>query len=427
MRSPVKVDRLANGFMCYSQPHKQSNLSGIGVRVGSIHTRADQIGLPHLTEHMLARESSMYSTYDVNHKLLQYAGGPGVYNIRTDRTSTFYGHDQLLRRHWLMKSWDLFSSLLRDKVINEEGLSVERASIHQEYYLYGMDVPEYRMDDLIHGLVFPNSPAGQRIDCELEHLAKFTTSDVRRFVNKWYTPENTFAVMFGPSYQEVRKLAQKAFGDLPTRRTPSRPGRGKELFAPLPELRSEEHVMRGIHQYHVAIGLPTENYSSSDGTAIDFLGTILAHRVRQRLREENFDFNKGAYRVYVQTPRSFHHGLFYLYFASLDKGFAQEGEYVVLDEMAKLRTKLISTEEMEMVRTYWLAYSLEAFNISVARLAELVIEASCNGDEELIGLHSWTEKIRKLSRHKIIRVANKYFTGNHGRVVIKPNARTFFV
>ena len=428
MRRSVKVHSLENGMRLYYRPHcqdRQDNVSGIGVCAGSIHDPPGKNGLSHFAEHVLTYRSRKYpDPKEIDRILFKYLGDPdlGNWNIRVDRSSTFFGHGLLLRRKHMFEVFDLLSSFIRPRyrILDVEGAKSEIAAIHQEYFLRGIDIPETLLDDLMHQTMYDKNPARNRIDCDEGNLGKMTLEDVRRFLRRYYVPRNMFLIIFGPTLDQTRKLAEKYFGDWDTKIMP-RPDYDRSDDLPqLSNIKSREVSRDGISQYHCAIGFPTENYLSDDAEAIDVLGRILGFRLFCLLRGSNSDFDGGVYRVPVETERSFVHGLIYISFATKSKDFESAAEYIVIEEANRLKSELVGQRELDMAKSRMLTEYWDAFWNATEVLSELVIAAASNGDSDLERLHGFPERLKKVNGHRLRDVANKYFTKNYVRVLIKP-------
>lgn len=420
MRNEIKYGELPNGFRFYSQYDRTTHLAGIGVKVGAIHAPPACIGLPHLVEHLLARESLKYSPLDVDLIFEKFLGDPDEdINIRIDRVSTNFGFGDLLRRKDMLNCLDVMVQFLRDKILTSEGIDVEKSAVHNEHYLRGKDVMPVLLDDLMHQLIYEKNPARYRIDCEVNDLEKIKRSQIKSFINKHYVASNMFLIAFGLRFEEVKELAKQYFSDWETRPKPQLNYDHSEDFPVLTSIRSLE-ISRDVGQYHFALGLPTENYMSKDAEALDILAKILAFRLRHRLRDCNRKFNEGVYRVNVEISRSFIHGLVYTTFATVSDEFVKVAESIVLEELQRLKRGLVDDRELDAMVYRRDTIYLEAFSKVPLTLAEMVIEAVCNGDEELYRLHSFRQRLHRVKRKKLLCVANKYFTSNYARVLIKP-------
>jgi predicted Zn-dependent peptidase len=421
MRNEVKIGRLRNGLAFYSQARNVSNVARIFAKVGSFHNPKRKTGLVHLVEHVLARESSRYSKREVDAMLLKYCGGPGNYEIKTDFTTTSYGNPDAYRRFYMMRSFRMMANLLRERLITEEGINVEKAAIHQEYLLYGEDHLEFKVDGLFHEAMWGKKhPAGRRVDAELDELRKMSAKDIKRIINRYYVPANMGVVMLGPSHEAVRGHVREAFGDWePTNSIPHIP---EPEFRPLTRSKRLKAVKRGIRQYHVCVGFPTENFSSADAAALDILAEIWAFEGKRALRDGNQDFNKGVYRCFGMAPRSRMHGMIYLWFASSSRDYAYKSIDTVLGLANNLGNFFAKHDAWDSALISLLANYYEAFGSSPDSLADTVMDSVANGDEELISLHNYPSDLRRVNRHKLRAVANKYFTKEHCVAILQPRA-----
>ena len=418
---------LKNGFRFYSQHDPSANVCGVGIKCGSIHDPPKRRGTAHLMEHIRCRLSPRYTGQEVDWLMEKYMGGPGDssdINIRINRASTFFGNNSLLYRRHMLICWDMWVDLVLNGILDINGLDVEKAAIHQEYFLYGKDVMYNLIDDLIHQVMYNRNPARNRIDCEPDELAAITLGQMRGFYNRIYAcPQSMFAVILGPHHREVKKMAERAFGHLPDKGRPALDYDMSDSFPRLREIHSLEVSRKGIGQYHVALGFPTRTYCTNDAEVIDILGRILAFRLRMRLREQNRDFDKGVYRVLVYTPRTFVHGIIYAWFATKSEEFAKIGEEIFIQECANLRENLVSGEEIDAMASSLLYKYLDAYIKTSGALSELIIEAACNGDEDLTRLNSFRKRLNRAgkNRNKIREAARDYLTVPHyARVLIRP-------
>ena len=423
MRNEVRWGELPNGVRFYSQYDwsGSTNLAGIGIKAGAIHVPPGCVGLPHLAEHLLARESLKYPSDEVDLIFEKFLGDPDEdINIRIDRISTHFGFGDLLRRKDMLDCLDVMAHFLRDKIVTSKGIDVEKSAVHNEYRLRGTDVTPVLLDDLFHRTAYTTNPARLRIDCEKDDLLKIKRSQIISFIKKHYVTENLFLVVLGPRFEEVRELTKKYFGDWEAKPKPQLNYDDSDNFPTLTSVSSHEESRRGINQYHFALGFHTENYASKDAEALQVLARILAFRLRHRLRDGNRIFDGGIYRANVEISKSFTHGLIYATFATTNGEFAKNGEDVVLEEFNRLKEELVSDREFDAMIYRINTTHLEAFRKVPEALAEMVIEAVCNGDEELTQLHSFRQRLHKIKRKKLLAVANKYFTPNYIRVLIKP-------
>lgn len=413
----VSAGVLKNGFRFYTQLDERAHVSGVGVKVGSIHDPPGLRGMCHLTEHIIgsfSREAEL--------KFEECGCGPEEdVNIRVDRYSTFYGHDQLLQRDHMLELFDIIAGGLRHPTIDQESLERERAAVYNEYFLRGIDVMEDLVDDLVHETMYEQNQARNRIDCEPDELSRIQVSDIQSFFKTYYVPGNMFAVLLGPPFRKAKYIAEKYFGVVAPSPL-SAPSHGLSERRPtFSGIKRHEVERSGIHQYHVAIAFPTSPYGGKDDEALDVLAHIWAWRIREVLRNKNSEWGKGTYRALTFTPRSFTHGMIYATFATPSKDFAEFGVEKILAECEKLKSEWVLNDELIAMSNKLYYNYVDAFNNSPARLAEMIIDAAANGDEDMHRLNSFLGRLARVGKKSILRVANEYFTTpHHVQVLIKP-------
>jgi predicted Zn-dependent peptidase len=413
---------LKNGMRYYAQENRSNHVSGIGIRCGSIYDPQNFSGLAHVVEHLKAKRSSRNTPQSFNLMVLRHCGGyDGDINIRVKRASTFLGHRDLRYRREMDAMFDALAWNVKDNMLKEGDFETERAAIHQEFYLTGIDRMVDLVNDMLHWEMYDKNPARRRVDCQLDHLEHGQLAQVRQFIRRYYVPKNMFVLMFGPSLEDVGEIARRYFEDWGKPTTPILDYDGSDNFPKLNGVKSKEITVPGIGQYHYAIGFPTEPYGSSDDEALDVLAAIWSHMAFDALRECNATFGKGTYRTPADTERTFCNGMISLSFATTDKEYQAEGEQKVIGLCKELREKLVPGDLLSAALEWQRNQHALAFFQYPEILAEKVIDAACNGDPDLTDLHLVNKRLQKLSRRDIRDVANKYFTKGHVRILIKPD------
>ena len=443
VRGRINVTEFDNGIRLYSMANSNFNLSAIGFRSGSIHNPPGLSGIDHLIEHMSCRRGVKYSERDVNRVFNRYMGGthgPEI-NVRCDRSSVLYGHDDLRRREHMWKCFDMYADMVRSvmldayglgpRVLDIRALKVEKGAVHNEHRLRGTDVPEEHIYDLAHWHLYWTNPARYRVDCGRKALRKTTLEQVRQFVRDHYTTESMFVIFIGPKNNEAVEKVREYFGDLP-KRSPVPLGYDHSDDLPvLDGIRSFELVRPGIRQSHVAIAFPTVGYTSKDAgkklhaVALDALTSIWESRIEQRLREDNTRFKAGIYHPASWTPRTFTHGMVMAQFATVgDDKYVERAIEMAVEECEKLKTdeSTIFNEDCEDVKAY-LNDSFEQMLLWYpGTLCEAIVEATCNGDPKLKGFVDYQKRLNKITPKILREMANEYFTtpDRFVKVVIKP-------
>lgn len=413
----VSVGALKNGFRFYTQLDDRAHVSGIGVKAGSIHDPLAFRGMCHVAEHMTGRYSREQEL-----KFEEYLCGPEEnINIRIDHSSTFFGHDLLLRREHMLELFGIIANGMKNPTIDREALESEKAAVLNEYYLRGVDAMESHIHDLMHQAMYKRNPVRNRIDCEPEEIRCATAEDVQVFVRSHYVPNNMFAVILGPSFRKAKDMAEQYFGEMQPSVIPFLAYDFSENRPSISELKYREEERVGIHQYHVAVGFPTEPMGDKDDEALDVLSEIWRWRIRTALRDQNCAWGKGAYRVLSFTPRSFAHGMIYITFATPSEDFARFGIERIITECNALKTKWVRNDELTAMSNKLYHGYVEDLTQSPGKLAERIISAAANGDEDMRRLNSFLGRLARVGKKSLMRVANEYFTTpNYVAALIKP-------
>ncbi|HAU07850.1 MAG: hypothetical protein A2568_03635 [Candidatus Yanofskybacteria bacterium RIFOXYD1_FULL_44_17] len=427
----VIPQELDNGAMVYSQydPTSSTHLGATCVRAGSIYDPQGNVsgkrplrGLAHLVEHMKGRESKKYSVDDVYKIIHIILGGLSACDISVDHVCTTFGTTMVESKGNLIKALDMFFSLLKDGILSEDGLSIEKAAINQESALTGSS-PGDLLQSSLYKAVYTSNPIRHPIDGYMNEVETATLADVRAFVRRYYVARNMFFVALGPDKNTALELGSRYLKFLPNGSQPILDYDHSDDFPRIGSTRSNVEVMPmpdNMRHHLLAVGFPTETYFSEDGLALDILAEILKYRLIILLREANRIFRNGVYHTPVDTDRSFVHGLIVAEVASRSEEYIKYCETIILQEFARLREELVSKEVFEGFRSAARFQPLVAFKSYPDILAHLIMAAAANGDKDMKHLNSFKERFARVTRNSLRNVANKYFTKEYVRVLIRP-------
>jgi len=433
----INVTPFDNGIHLYSMANRLLNLSAIGYRRGSIHDPVGLSGMNHLVEHMTCRKGTKHTEREVERIMNRFMGGthgPEI-NVRCDRTSVLYGHDDMRRREYMWKCFEMNADLVKSamldaygigpRVLSVKGLKTEKAAIHNEYRLRGTDVVEGHVFDLVHWHMYKVNPARRRVDCVLKDLHEINIEQVRQFIRDGCTTENMFVIFIGPKNNEAVEKVREYFGDLPKRSPVPLAYNHSDDFPKLDRVHSFELVRTGIRQHHVAIAFPAGPYLSKDSEALDVLTAIWEYRIERRLREGNTRFNKGIYHPESFFPRTLTHGMVGAWFATVgDSEYVEQAIAIAVEECEKLKVdeSMLFNEDCEDRREYLRDAYEQLFLWYPLNLCEAITEATCNEDLKLKHFLSYPKRLSLITPKRLRGVARKYFTTPDCfvRVVVKP-------
>ncbi len=203
-------------------------------------------GMAHFCEHTTFKGTSKRSAMQILNRLESVGG---ELNAFTNKEDTVY-YSAILKDHF-PRAVELLSDIVFNSTYPQEEIDKEVEVICDEIESYNDSPAELIYDDF-ENAVFAGHPLGHNILGQAEILRKYTTDDAKRFVTRYYKPENTVFFVYGDvDFTTVVRHLKKATIGFPTAKpqidiTPS-------VALPQYEPKTITHN-RGTHQAHVMIG-----------------------------------------------------------------------------------------------------------------------------------------------------------------------------
>ena len=363
--------------------------------VGARDEDAQQTGFAHLFEHLMFGGSVNIPDSD---DPLQVAGGEN--NAYTTNDLTNY-YCQLPSENLETAFW-LESDRMLSLAFSKKSLDVQRKVVCEEFKEHYINKPYGDVWHIMRELAFKEHPyRWMTIGKELAHVENAQLEDVKRFFFKHYTPSNAILVVAGNvSVEQVRELAEKWFGDIPS-------GEKYNRSLPVEPEQNEERRMT-VHRkvpadaiyktWHMCSRLDDDYY------ATDLLTDILGGGASSRL-----------YQSLVKEQQLFT-GINCYHFGSLDAGLiAIDGQLVkgvdikkaedaIEAELDKIRQELVEVRELQKVQNK--TESVMAFeDMSVMNRAGSLAFYELLGDGEL--MNTEFKKYQEVTVHDLKRIANQ--------------------
>ena len=249
--------------------------------VGARDEDPQQTGFAHLFEHLMFGGSVNIPDYD---EPLQVAGGEN--NAYTTNDLTNY-YCQLPSENLETAFW-LESDRMLSLAFSKKSLDVQRKVVCEEFKEHYINKPYGDVWHIMRELAFKeHAYRWMTIGKELSHVENAQLEDVKRFFFKHYTPSNAILVVAGNvSVEQVRELAEKWFGDIPS---------GEKYKRDLPvEPEQKEERRMTVHRkvpadaiyktWHMCSRLDDDYYTTDLLT--DILGGGASSRLYQALVKE---------------------------------------------------------------------------------------------------------------------------------------------
>ncbi len=333
---------LKNGLRVVTVPMKDNPTATVLVLVeaGSKYETKDVNGISHFLEHMCFKGTTKRpKAIDIS-KELDAIGSQ--YNAFTGQEYTGY-YAKSDAKHF-KKIFDVVSDIYLNSTFPEGEMQKEKGVIIEEINMYE-DMPNRHVQDLMMGLLYGDQPAGWNIAGEKKNILEMKRDDFVKYKKEKYVPEATTIVVAGRvTEKEVMKEVAKVFGNLPNSK------KAKKVKTKENQTKPEVLVKyKDTDQTHFVLGVHTYDLFNKKNIALSVLGGVLgggmSSRLFQKLREE---MGVGYYvRAYNDVYTD--HGFFQIS-AGVDNKRINEVIDAVLDECKKLKTELVSNEELEKVK-----------------------------------------------------------------------------
>lgn len=362
--------------------------------VGARDENPAQTGFAHLFEHLMFGGSVHIPDYD---EPLQRAGGEN--NAYTTNDLTNY-YCQLPAQNLETAFW-LESDRMLSLAFSKKSLDVQRKVVSEEFKEHYINKPYGDVWHKMRHLAYTTHPyRWMTIGDELSHIENAKLDDVKNFFFRHYRPVNAILVVAGNvKTEEVKRLAEKWFGDIPM---------GEKYVRNLPQ----EPVQREARRLEVEADVPLNAFYkawhmdsrlSKGYYAADLITEILGGGASSRLhhslvKEQKLFSNLECHHFGTLDP-----GLVAIE-GKLVKGVATaDAEKAVEVELDKIKADLVNDNELEKVKNK--TESIIAFeDMSVMSRANSLAFYELIGDVELINeeltkyQEVTTEEIRDYSR-----------------------------
>jgi zinc protease len=401
---------LDNGLRVLLQEDHRSPVASLQVwyRVGSRDERVGLTGLSHYLEHMMFKGTPTYGPR-VYSKLIETVGGQD--NAFTSRDVTVY--HVTVAADQLDLVLELEADRMRHLLMDPREVDAERKVVMEERRTRTEDDPVGALAELFNAVAFVVHPYRLPTIGLAQDIERLTARDLQGWYDAYYRPNNAILAVVGDFVASaLLEKIRTRFGDIPRGADPPR------VAVVEPEQRGERRVwLRKEAQLPVVFaGYPVPNHHSEDAYALEVLSTVLSggrtSRLYRRLvYEDRLALEAGGdYTRLTLDPDTFT-----FYVTVLPERTVEEAERALLAEVERLRTELVSEEELQRARNQLESAYLFGQDSVFSRSATLA-------RHELLGgwrlREAYLPGIRAVTREDVRRVAERYLVADHRTTAI---------
>ncbi|MGF7048795.1 putative Zn-dependent peptidase [Paenibacillus sp. DS2015] len=300
--------KLTNGLRVVMEkiPNCRSVSFGIWVKTGSRNENDDNNGISHFIEHMLFKGTERFTAKDIAE---QFDAIGGNVNAFTSKEYTCY-YAKVLDEH-LPIAVDVLSDMFFRSKLDDEELSKEKNVILEEISMYEDD-PDDLVHDLMAKVVYGDHPLAYPILGTRERLESMNANDLRCYMDKHYTIENTVISVAGNIDEHLVELLERHFGGFDIHSTES------EVIVPSFHSNLLFHKKK-TEQNHICISFPGCSNEDKRLYAMVLLNNTLGGGMSSRLFQEIREKRGLAYAVYSYHSAHADNGLFTIYAGTAPK------------------------------------------------------------------------------------------------------------
>lgn len=238
---------------------------------------------------------------------------------------------------------------------------------------------------------------------DINHISNATLDEVKEFFYSYYAPNNAILAVSGNiTFQETMRLAEKWFGNIPSREIKAR-----ELPEEIPQ--TEERrltVLRNVPvdtlymAFHICKRKDKEYYT------FDVISDILCNGRSSRLVQKLVQEKKIFSSIDAYISGSIDNGLFHIAGKPCEGISLEEAEEAIWKELERLKKEEIDAQELEKVKNRYESEQIFS-NINYLTVATNLAYFELIGKAE--DINSEVEKYRSVSPEQIAKAAEKCF------------------
>lgn len=341
----INVNRhiLDNGLRIVHNEDTTTQMVALNVLydVGARDEHPEHTGFAHLFEHLMFGGSINIPDYDTP---VQNAGGEN--NAWTNNDITNY-YITLPYNNAEIGFW-LESDRMLSLDFNEKSLEIQKNVVTEEFKQRNLNQPYGDVSHILRDMAYKTHPyRWPTIGKEISHITNATLDEVKEFFYSFYAPNNAILAVSGNiSFEETKRLAEKWFGSIPSRKVKTR-------NLPKEELQTEERrmtVYRDVPVDTLYMAFHICGRKENDYHTFDIISDILCNgrssRFIQRLVLEKKIFSS----IDAYISGSIDSGLFHITGKPYEGITLEQAEEEVWNELERLKHEKTGNTELEKVK-----------------------------------------------------------------------------
>jgi len=409
---PVQAQQftLANGMSLIVKPDRRAPTAVhmLWLRVGSMEEVDGTSGVAHVLEHMLFKGTPNVPGGEFSRRVAALGGRDNAFT-----SHDYTGYYQQIPSARLADVMQLEADRFAHNQWPDEEFKKELEVVKEERRMRTEDNPRALMYEALNATVFVASPYRRPIVGWMSDLEALKPEDARAFYQRWYVPANAAVVVAGDvDVAEVRRLAEKYYGSIPSRAVPERKPRVEPMQTGIKRMAFKAPAEQAL----VTLAYKVPSFQSFEGgpdeddaLALTVLAAVLDGYSGARLERA---LTQGPNRLadsagadnglWGRGPQ-----LFTLSAVPAQGETAEEVEAALREQVARIAAEGVSEAELNRVKTQWVAsevYKLDSVFNQARELGTSWVQGQPLGANERV-----SERLRTVTAEQVKAVASKYF------------------
>ncbi len=405
----VEKYKMANGLtVLIHEDHKMPLLSyQQWFRVGSSHERPTRTGLAHFFEHLMFKGTKKYPEGEID-RLIQKNGG----NFNAFTTEDYTGYYTNLPSSQLNLVMDIESDRMRNLILDETSINSEREVVKEERRLRYENSVTGSLWELFRSTMYKTNTYRWPVIGYMADLNATKIDEFREFYNLNYAPNDAVVVIAGDvKTDEVKQLMEKFYGAIPAKVLPP--------FNPAPEVEQKAPrtavLERDVQGVTLIVAYPGVKADDPDSYALSMLSEIMSSGASSRLYKDLVYKNQLATQVSMGSENNLLAGEITFFIGFKPNADVPKGLSLLQQEIDRLKTELVTSEEIEKVRNAILLGTIKGLQTVSSKAHSMAYNEITHNDYSY--LFTSLDKMSQVTAEQIRDAAKKYFVADKLNIV----------
>ncbi|WP_022726697.1 M16 family metallopeptidase [Fodinicurvata sediminis] len=392
---------LDNGLQVVVVPNDRAPILThmIWYRVGSADEPPGKSGIAHFLEHLMFKGTDKIEPGEFSRLVAREGGQDNAYT-----SYDFTAYFQTIASDRLDMVMELEADRMTGLLLEESEVNPERDVVLEERRSRVDNEPSSQLSEMVSAALYLHHPYGLPIIGWENEIRALDQTDALDFYETWYAPNNAILIVAGDTtVEEVRRLAETHYGDIPQRAVPERQRveEPRQWASRRVELADPKVGQPSVTIQYLAPSYNTSLEDSTDATpyALQVLDELMGGRTGRLYQELVVEQEIAAGAGAGYRANSLDLSEFSISVTPRNGDDLAKAEEALRAEIDRLLDEGVSEEEVEQARQR-LMDSVAYAQDSVSGPAHFIGRALTTG-QDLEDIEAWPERIGQVTAEEV--------------------------